>query len=79
MSKVDQFESVFRSADKQIYTHREIRFIGHVCTLNEISNTAPCGRSGPIRWMKLDSLNRLGLSTAMKYVVRALRAVAETE
>lgn len=26
MSKVDQFESVFRSADKLIYTHREIRF-----------------------------------------------------
>ncbi len=60
-------------------THREIRFIGHVCTMNETSNAAPRGGSGPARWMKLNSLNRLGLSTAMKHVVRALRAVAETE
>jgi len=62
-------------------THRAIRFIGHVCapspsaqhTARSKPVPADPGGAGDCRWLRLDDLDRVGISTAMRKVIDALK------
>ncbi len=53
-------------------THRTILFVGHVCRANRMP--AKHRTPGDAKWLRLDEINSLGVSEAMKKVIAALRA-----
>jgi A/G-specific adenine glycosylase len=71
---------------RHLLTHRTIRFIGHVCRPNRrngrsSARTRHRQKGSPVppiasQWRALDDLDSLGISKAMRKVIRALRGSA---
>ena len=60
---------------KHQLSHRSITFVGHVCHLKR--PVAGIGPKKPGKWLRLNELDGLGLSTAMRNVFFALRKTVE--
>lgn len=55
-------------------THRTIRFVGHVCSLEPPGRHRKAGAAGSARWLTLEGCASVGVSTGMRKVLAALRA-----
>ncbi len=55
-------------------THRTIRFVGHVCSLEPPGRHRKTGANGSSRWLTLERSASVGVSTGMRKVLAALRA-----